>query len=549
MGTSREWLSPRKTAMTTTIVTTHFEKQASSFLNTTALIMGEETLDFKELNARANRLADYFRAQKVSTNAFIVTALSRSTDLLIATLAIWKARACYVPLDPNTPKERTATILEDCNPSFILVETELNKQRFEAQSVNSSKVINIKTLKLSSYSPNNMQDRYSNNDYAYLMYTSGSTGKPKGVITSHEGLWNFVSWLLETYPKKEESRFLFKSNISFDTHFRLWGFLLQGIPVVIAPPQTELDNAALVKLINKNNITHTDFVPYTLSLFLQEPTAKACESLTRVLCSGSKLSATTINKFFKHFPTAQLHDYYGLTEDSTDVTMQVYQDQVDEAQPVSIGTAIHNTIIDIIEDDGTPAAPGKEGEIHVLGSSVAIGYHNQPDLTAERFYEKESKCGLKVRGLKTGDIGYYLISNGKTLFYITGRKDDLVKISGVRVEPGEIENVLVSHPAVRQCAVVIADDTVYAFICVTHDYNELTLKNFAAGRLISVMQPKSFSVLSELPQLASGKINYNTLRQSLHSSKAIIPHNDNPKDRFFCYCCRNSWNPTPSTRS
>jgi microcystin synthetase protein McyA len=429
-----------------------FEAQALRTPDGVALVFNQQTFTYGELNRRANQLAHHLRGLGVGPEGLVAVCMERSLELVVALYGVLKAGGAYVPIDPDYPQERVAFMLEDAGAPVLLTESRLVsrlprhkgsvvrldtdwEQIGQAETVNPAEVT----------APDNL---------AYVIYTSGSTGRPKGAMNTHRGICNRLQWMQDQYGLTEADKVLQKTPFSFDVS--VWEFfwpLLFGARLVVAEPGGHRDAAYLVKLIQEKGITVLHFVPSMLRVFLGEQGVEGCESLRHVMCSGEALPYDLQEEFFRLLP-CQLHNLYGPTEAAVDVTHWTCR-RGDERNIVPIGRPVANTQIYILDRRLQPVPMGVAGELHIGGVQVGRGYHNRPELTAEKFIPDPFSRDPKARLYKTGDSCRWLADGA--VEYL-GRMDFQVKIRGFRVELGEIENVLHSHPGVREAIVLARED-------------------------------------------------------------------------------------------
>ncbi|MBE9060866.1 non-ribosomal peptide synthetase [cf. Phormidesmis sp. LEGE 11477] len=532
---------------------------ALTFINETSQ---EETLTYQALNEKSNQLAHHLQGLGIGEGQNVAVQMARSQTLVIALLAVLKAGAAYVPLDPSYPSERLAYMREDADVATVLTDLALKEL----------------STKLQQQPTDNPPRSLQPDSSAYVIYTSGSTGKPKGVINTHQGIVNRLCWMQQAYELTPSQKVLHKTPISFDVSvWELFWSLLNGATLVIAKPDGQKDPAYLSGLIQSQKVSVLHFVPSMLATFLEEPTAKQCETLKHVICSGEALSPTLKEAFFQQFSSTALHNLYGPTEAAIDVTAWQCKSNSDE-RTVPIGYPIANTQIHLLDSHRRAVPVGIPGEIYIGGVGVAKGYLNRPELTKERFIsgvrlrsplgfdktdtfieakkissnESKSRClSVVVRGAspkelgttqptpplyKTGDRARYL-PNG-AIEYI-GRKDNQIKLRGVRIELGEIENALCSHPAICQAAVALhhqesEDGRLVGY--VVGDLERIsnlnkTLSTFLKERLPSAMVPATFVPLSSLPLTPNGKLDRRALPEPEQGERAekVAPRNETEK--------------------
>ncbi len=350
---------------------------------------------------------------------------------------------------------------------------------------------------------------------AYMIYTSGSTGQPKGVMNTHLGIVNRLMWMQDAYRLTPSDCVLQKTPFSFDVS--VWEFfwpLLTGAKLVLALPGGHKDAVYLTDLIAREQITTLHFVPSMLNAFLeQEDLAVSCRSSKRVICSGEALSLALQQRFFARL-SCELHNLYGPTEAAVDVTYWACE-RKSQLNTVPIGRPIANTQIYILDRHLQPVPMGLPGELHIGGVGLARGYHNRPELTAEKFIANPFSPEPGARLYKSGDLARYL-PDGNLEFL--GRIDQQVKIRGFRIELGEVESALSGHPAVRENAVIAREDTpggknLVGYLVVREEPGPTVteLREFLLKKLPDYMVPAAFVKLERLPLTPSGKIDRQAL--------------------------------------
>ena len=434
------------------------EAQVEQTPGAVAVRFEQAELTYRQLNERANQLANYLRHLGLGPDSLVAVFLERSLEMVVALLGIVKAGGAYVPLDPTLPPERLAFMLEDlrlgCHGQMPVVLTQ-DRWRVALPEQNAFILcLDSQWEQVARESSENPVCNVIPENLAYVIYTSGSTGKPKGALNTHKGICNRLLWMQETYQLGGTDVVMQKTPFSFDVS--VWEFfwpLISGARLVVARPDGHKDSAYLVSLIQEQRVTTLHFVPSMLQVFLEEPELEGCISLRQVICSGEAFPYTLQERFFARH-SADLHNLYGPTEAAIDVTYWPCQRQSQE-QIVPIGYPIANTQIYILNPAGQPVPIGVKGELYIGGVGVARGYLNRPELTAERFLNDPFSDQPKARLYRTGDWARYLPSGA--IEYL-GRMDQQIKLRGFRIELGEIEAVLSQHPSVSQAVVVARED-------------------------------------------------------------------------------------------
>ncbi|NBM15846.1 non-ribosomal peptide synthetase [Streptomyces sp. GC420] len=429
-----------------------FERRAARVPHRTATVFGEETLTYGELDARADRLAARLRARGAGPERIVAVALHRSTEMVVALLAVLKSGAAYLPVDPGLPADRVAYILGDAAPALLITTGATAAALPDDPAVprlllDDPHVPAEADPGTASAAPS----RPTGAGPAYVIYTSGSTGRPKGVVVSHDAIVNRLAWMQAEYRLDHTDRVLQKTPFGFDVS--VWEFfwpLLEGATLVVARPDGHKDPVYLARTIREQGITTVHFVPSMLAAFLEEPSAAGCRSLRRVVCSGEALSEQVAGRFHELLGVP-LHNLYGPTEAAVDVT---HWECRPGPGPVPIGRPIWNTRLYVLDAALRPVPVGVAGELYLAGAGLARGYLNRPALTAERF-TADPFGPPGARMYRTGDLARWRPDG--TVEYL-GRTDDQVKIHGFRIELGEIDTVLARVPGVARSAVVVRED-------------------------------------------------------------------------------------------
>ncbi|MEU4120384.1 amino acid adenylation domain-containing protein, partial [Kitasatospora sp. NPDC028055] len=432
-----------------------FQAQATRTPDATAVVFEGVELSYAELNARANRLAHLLISRGVGPEQLVALVLERSVEMVVALLAVTKAGAAYLPVDPEYPADRIAHLLEDGAPALVLATSATAGLTAAPALVLDAPALVEELAGLPDGDPvdaDRIHPLRAANP-AYVIYTSGSTGRPKGVAVPHSGIVNRLTWMQSEYRIGADDRVLQKTPFGFDVS--VWEFfwpLLEGGTLVLARPGGHKDPAYLAELIQRERITIAHFVPSMLQAFLHEPAAAGCTGLRAVLCSGEALSADLRDRF-DDVLDVPLHNLYGPTEASVDVTAWACRES-DTGASVPIGRPVWNTRVYVLDAALQPVPPGVPGELYLAGVQLARGYLNRPGLTAERFVaDPFGQPGERM--YRTGDVVRW---TAEGVLVYTGRADDQVKIRGFRIELGEVEAALAAHPEVAHAAVVARED-------------------------------------------------------------------------------------------
>ncbi|WP_133054701.1 non-ribosomal peptide synthetase, partial [Niastella populi] len=469
-----------------------FEEQVTKTPAHVAIVFEDRELTYRELDERSSQLAHYLRANyDIQPDDLVGIKQERSEWMIVSILGVLKSGGAYIPIDPQYPQERIDYIEKDTNCKVCLDEEELSKFK-ESQERYSKEAVN------STAQPGNL---------IYVIYTSGSTGKPKGVMLEHSGLVNRLRWMKRDLEITEADVFLQKTPATFDVS--VWELLLPlvcGSKLVFAKPDGHKDPVYLDEVLAAQKISIIHFVPSMLSAALDTIKWDRLEGLRHVICSGEALPKRTEASFKEKAPFARLHNYYGPTEASIDVTAIDLSRHPTVGNEVSIGKPVDNTSIYIVNERNGLQPVGVLGEILIGGDQVARGYLNKEELTREKFIENPFKAGGRL--YKTGDLGRWL-PDGNIEFI--GRKDDQVKIRGYRIELGEIEHVLQQSGMVSQVVAIGRNDKhgnmqLIAYVVPKNSFNRPDIISYMKGYLPEYMVPALWVELQELPLMSNGKI-------------------------------------------
>ncbi|MEU3222939.1 amino acid adenylation domain-containing protein [Streptomyces sp. NPDC006976] len=489
------------------------EAQAVRTPDATALVHGDVSLTYAELNTRANRLARHLRTLGARPGAVVAVAVPRSAELVVSLLAVLKAGAAYLPLDPDHPSERITHMLRDAEPVCAVTD---RADRLPADT--GTPPVVLAGLDVSGYLWTDPPRPLTPAHPAYVIHTSGSTGRPKGVVVPHRAIDNRLRWMQDAYPLGPGDRVLHKTPSSFDVSvWELFWPLRAGAALVVAEPGGHKDPGYLARLIREQSVTVCHFVPSMLRAFLAGADAGRCAGLRRVFSSGEELPRETAHAFGRALPHVTLHNLYGPTEAAVDVTF--HPCAPDGAGPVPIGRPVWNTRPYVLDDALRPCPPGVAGELCLGGRQLADGYLNRPALTAARFVA-DPFGPPAARMYRTGDLARW--TEEGELEYL-GRTDDQVKLRGQRVELGEIEAALAAHPGVDgACALVREDrpDDQRLVGYVTGTAEPSDVRAALARQLPEHLVPAAVVALDAFPLGPSGKLDRRGLPAPVHSGGA-----------------------------
>ncbi|MEQ6927354.1 amino acid adenylation domain-containing protein [Pseudomonas mosselii] len=491
----RLWNATASAAQGPALIHRRIEAQAALRAEATAAVHEGRHLSYAELNNRANQLATQLLALGVVPEQRVAVVARRGLDTLVGLLAVLKAGAAYVPIDPAHPDERLRYLLDDCAPKVVLTQSGL-RERLPAIEV---AVIELDRLPLPATAFADLEvPGLSGSSLVYVIYTSGSTGQPKGVMIEHRMLANLVDWHCEAFDLHPGSATSSLAGFGFDAMaWEIWPALCAGATLHLAPVgEGGEDIDALLRWWRAQ--------PLQVS-FLPTPVAEHAfaqgaphPTLRTLLVGGDRLRRLARER------GCQIINNYGPTE----ATVVASAGEVRPGQVLHIGAPVANTRLYVLDAQGRQLPIGAVGELHIGGAGVARGYLNRPELTAERFLDDPFTLQHGARMYRTGDLVRWLPDG--TLEYL-GRSDDQVKIRGVRVELGEIESALASHPAVREALVLLRDGQLVAWYLGEQPSTPLQLHEHLRSRLPAALLPSAYVAMAAWPLTANGKLDRRAL--------------------------------------
>jgi len=453
-----------------------FEDQVKRAPENVALVFEDQSLTYRELNARANQLASHLKRLGVGPESLVGLYTERSLDMVVGLLGILKAGGGYVPIDPAYPKDRIGFILEDAEVSVLLTQELLLASICKPQAPVVCLDSEWGTIALES--EDNLSAGVKSDNLAYVIYTSGSTGKPKGCLVTH---YNVVRLMQATEPlfhfDGSDVWTLFHSHAFDFSVWEIWGALLYGGRLVVVPYWISRSPERFHQLLCDQGVTVLNQTPSAFRQLIQaDQAAKDSDlSLRLVIFGGEALELESLRPWFeKHGDLRpQLVNMYGITETTVHVTYRplTFED-LQKGRGSVIGGPIPDLTLHILDSHLQPTPVGVPGEICVGGAGVARGYLNRPELTQERFIESPFPAQSGNRLYRSGDLARRL-ANGDIEYL--GRIDQQVKIRGFRIELGEIESTLTSHPGIRESVVMAREDEpgskrLVAYIVPESDY-------------------------------------------------------------------------------
>ncbi|MGZ4976321.1 MAG: amino acid adenylation domain-containing protein [Methylobacter sp.] len=500
-----------------------FQTQAGKTPDAIAVIFEDRQLSYRELNQQANQLAHYLldlktgNNQLVSGNCLVGICVERSLEMIIGLLAIVKAGAAYVPLDPDYPVQRLQFILEDAAVPVLLTQSHL----LEKLPVSNAKVVCLDSEReaISHCSVENPAPQSGPDDLAYVIYTSGSTGKPKGCQLTQVNVTRLFSATDDWYRFNEKDVWTLFHSYAFDfSVWEIWGALFHGGKLVVVPYHTSRNPTLFYQLLIEQGVTVLNQTPSAFKQLQDVDNRPDQLNLRLVIFGGEALDFAALQPWFARHGDSrpQLINMYGITETTVHVTYYPVAAGDNHGKSI-IGKPIPDLQVRVVDANNNLLPVGVPGEMLVGGAGVARGYLNRPELTAERFIDIEL-FGQRQRVYKSGDLARWLPDGN--IEYL-GRIDNQVKIRGFRIELGEIEACLSANPAVKEAVVLVSGEgeakALVAYVTANSSLKVEELRAGLSAMLPAYMVPAYFVQLDALPLLPNGKIN----RKSLVGLKPI----------------------------
>nr|WP_037679926.1 non-ribosomal peptide synthetase [Streptomyces griseus] len=478
-----------------------FARQAARTPDATAVVHDGTRLTYAELDARADRLARLLAARGAGPERLVALALPRSPDLVVAVLAVLRTGAAYLPMDPDYPADRLAFMLADAAPVLLLTTGGL------ASGLPSSDVPVIRLDERLPEAPETAPPLLTGDHLAYVIYTSGSTGRPKGVAVPHRNVVRLFETTRAWFDFGPDDVWTLFHSYAFDfSVWELWGALLHGGTLVIVPFAVSRDPREFLRLLAREHVTVLNQTPSAFGELLRAdahlPEVSRELALRHVVFGGEALDVGQIAEWYTRHPqdAPVLVNMYGITETTVHVTgLPLTAGRV----TAGIGRPLPDLRAYVLDAGLRLVPPGAVGELYVAGAGLARGYLGRPGLTAGRFVA-DPFGGPGDRMYRTGDLARRTADGG--LEYL-GRADDQVKVRGFRIEPGEVEAALASHPGVARAAVLVQDGRLVGYaVPVSASLDESDVRRHVAGVLPGHMVPSAVVVLDRLPLTANGKL-------------------------------------------
>ena len=501
-------------------------KSAKAYPDKMAVWARGRSITYRELDERSNQMAQLLHKQGIQKGDRVGLFFPKCVESVISMLGVLKAGGVYVPLDPQAPAERVGYIIGNCGIRLLITNHErraaLTPETLELLEccISTDQAENGKDGKMVPWShlaefpaDHAPEVNLIETDLAYILYTSGSTGRPKGVMLSHQNALTFVEWCAEEFQVRSEDRLSNHAPLHFDLSvFDIYNTLEAGATVYLITEDLALFPTSLANFIESQQITIWYSVPSALMLLLLHArlTQEKLKSLRIILFAGEVFPMKYLRQLAVFAPAAELYNLYGPTETNVCTYYKVERERLASLEKLPIGIACANTDAFAVTDDGRRAAQGESGELYVRGPAVTYGYWADPEKTQKMCVPNRFEQNFDEKMYRTGDL-VTMAEDGN--FYFQGRRDSMIKSRGYRIELGEIESALLSHPDVKEAAVLAVPDEIVGnrlravvSLNLRDSLKALDLQQHCATRVPKYMIPEFIELCEELPKTSTGKI-------------------------------------------
>lgn len=504
-----------------------FEEQVEKTPNRIAVSINNEKITYKELNSRANKLANYLVKKGVSTDIPVGIRINKSIEMIVGILAIIKAGGCYLPINLSYPEKRVSFMLKDSKAKLLLTNNKSNDLKLEIET------INLDDSNIYEQDDKNLTIKNNIDDLIYIIYTSGSTGVPKGAMLTHRNVIRLMKNDKFLFDFNENDVWTMFHSVAFDfSVWEMYGALLYGGRLVLVPEDIAKSPKQFLELLRNEQVTVLNQTPtFFYNLLEQEMKNKDNKLKVRyIIFGGEALKPNLIKSWKDKYPFTKLINMYGITETTVHVTFKELSKEDLLSSKSNIGVPIPTLKTYILDKKHRLLPIGVEGEICVSGDGVCRGYLNRPELNNEKFIKNPFNRNEKLYCSADSAI---LKEDGNLCY--KGRIDNQVKIRGFRVELGEIETKLLRHPSISKCVVLAKKDSdkdshLVAYIVCNKDVRIDELKEYMKDLVPTYMIPNYFVKLEDIPINSNGKADRKALSNVKYTiereNKYAEPRND-----------------------
>jgi amino acid adenylation domain-containing protein len=501
------------------------KKSAKAYPDKPAVWARGKSITYRELDERSNQLAHLLREKGIKKGDRVGLFFPKCVESIISMMGVLKAGGVYVPLDPQAPADRIGYIIGNCGIQVLITNSDkraaLTPETLSTlecciltEGTGDGSTGLIEWSRLSEFPASHEPEvNMIETDLAYILYTSGSTGRPKGVMLSHQNALTFVEWCAEEFQVRSEDRLSNHAPLHFDLSvFDVYNTLEAGATVYLITEDLAVFPTSLAAFIETQQITIWYSVPSALMLLLLHGrlTADKLKSLRIILFAGEVFPMKYLRQLAEVSQTSELYNLYGPTETNVCTYYKVERERLASLEKLPIGIACANTDTFSVTPEGQLAGKGEAGELYVRGPGVTNGYWADPEKTHKMVVPNHFQENFEEKMYRTGDI---VTVGDDGNYYFQGRRDSMIKSRGYRIELGEIESALLSHPGVREAAVLAVPDEVIGnriravvALHISGSMGVLDLQQYCAARVPKYMIPELIDLCEELPKTSTGKI-------------------------------------------